>query len=241
MGVSVGSFLNLVADRVPMGQSILRPVSSCSICKTPLRPLDLVPVLSYLWLRGKCRYCGKAIPARLPVVEAVTGLLFMGVYLRYGLGADFAVVCGAISVLLIVTMIDLDHGLILNRIVLPSALAALILAPFWTELGLSRSFLGSESMLASFVNSLVAGAGAFLAWLTIFLLYPRGMGAGDVKLAGLLGLLVGYPGVVVAVWLAVVSGGLVAVFLLALRRRGRKDAIPFGPFLALGAVVALFL
>ena len=226
IGASVGSFVNVAADRLPVGQSIFRPPSTCSTCRTRLRPIDLIPVASYLWLRGSCRYCGTAIPARLPIVEAATGLLFTGVYLRYDLGADFVIVCGAIAVLLIVTLIDLDHGLILNLIVFPGVVAALILAPFWTEVGLTRPLLGSETVLASFLNSVLAGAGAFLFLLGIFLLFPQGMGAGDVKLAGLIGLLVGYPGVVVALWLAVVSGGLVGVLLLALRRKRRNVPTP---------------
>ena len=175
------------------------------------------------------------------MVEAATGLLLLGVFLRYGNGADFLIVGGAIAVLAAITLIDLDHRLILNETVIFGTVAALVLAPFWTEIGLTRSFLGDETVLASFVNSIVAGTGAFLAFLLVFLLFPRGMGAGDVKLAGMLGLLVGYPGVVVALWLAVIVGGAVAALLLTFGRKGRKDAIPFGPFLALGSTVALFL
>lgn len=114
-----------------------------------------------------------------------------------------------------------------------------IAAPFWTELGLSRTLLGESGLLASFFNSLLAGMGAFLLFLIITLAFPRGMGGGDVKLAGLLGLLVGYPGVLVTLWIAVVSGGGVAVSLILLRKKSRKDAMPFGPFLALGAIAAL--
>lgn len=238
MGAAVGSFLNVAADRLPVGQSLMRPRSFCQGCRTPLRPADLVPIFSYLWLRGRCRYCGTGIPARLPVMEAVTALLFTLVFLRYGPSLESLILWLAVSLLLVLAIIDLEHGLILNRVLVPGAVALLVLAPFWSELGLPRPFLGNAGLLASLTNSLLAGGGAFLLFMAIFLIYPGGMGAGDVKLAGLLGLLVGFPGVLIALWFAAVTGGLAAALLLA-RRKGRKDAIPFAPFLILGALVAL--
>jgi leader peptidase (prepilin peptidase)/N-methyltransferase len=199
----------------------------------------MIPVLSYLWLRGKCRYCGVDIPRRLLVVEVVTALLFTLIDLRYGLSWESLVLALAVSLLLLVAIIDLEHRLILNRLIVPGLVAALVLAPFWSELEMARPFLGSHNMLASLFNSLVAGAGAFLLLLGILLVYPAGMGEGDVKLAGLLGLLVGFPGIVVTVWLAALSGGLAGAALLLLRKKGRRDPIPFAPFLTLGATVAL--
>ena len=173
------------------------------------------------------------------LVELATGLLFAVSYLRFDLGAEFALTCVALSLMVVVAVIDLEHGLILNRIMLPSAVVLLLLAPFWSELGVTRSFLGSESMLASLANSVASAAGAFLLFLAIALVFRGGMGGGDVKLAGVLGLLLGFPGILAALWLGIVIGGLVAVVLLALRIKGRKDEIPFGPFLALGAIAAL--
>ena len=173
------------------------------------------------------------------LIEATSGLLFLVVYLRYGLGLDFVVLCAAVSLLLVLALIDIEQGLILNRIVYPSIVALFVLAPFWGELGLSRSFLDDDGLLGSFLNSILAGFGAFGLFLAITLAYPQGMGGGDVKLAGLVGLLVGFPGVLVSLWITIVSGGLVAVLLLLLRKKGRKDAIPFGPFLALGAMIVL--
>ncbi len=239
LGASVGSFVNVVVDRLPAGRSLVRPPSYCESCGRPLVLLELVPVLSYFWLRGRCRVCGVAIPARVPLVEAVTALLFAGVYLRYGLGLESVILSAAVALLLVVALIDLERGLILNRVVLPSVLALLVIAPFWSELGLSRTFLGSPDMLASLLNSLLAGAGAFLLFLGIGVAFPGGMGGGDVKLAAVVGLLVGFPGVLVAVWIAVVSAGLVAISLLLLHKKNRKDAIPFGPFLALGTGAVL--
>ena len=168
-----------------------------------------------------------------------TAILFTVIYVRFGLGPEFLVLGAAVSLLIVVAVIDWEHGLILNRIVFPSLVVLLVLAPFWSQLDVSRSFLGNSGMLASLANSLVAGFGAFLLFLVIYAVNPQGMGGGDVKLAGLIGLLVGFPGVMVALWGGIVSGGLVAVFLLVLRIRGWKDKISFGPFLSSAAIVAL--
>ena len=239
IGGSVGSFLNLAADRVPAGRSIVSPGSFCEACDRRLGPLDMVPVVSYLWLRGRCRHCSVRIPLRLMVVEAIMGALFAAIYLRHGFSVEFVVLGAAVSLLMVVALIDLERGLILNRMIYPSLAALIVLSPFWTELGLTRPFLGSETMLASFLNSITTGLGAFLVFLAIALAFPTGMGGGDVKLAGVIGLLAGFPGILIALWLGVVSGGLVAIGLLVFRKLSRKDTMPFGPFLAFGAVAAL--
>lgn len=240
-GASAGSFLNVVADRLPGGGSVVSPRSYCDSCKHPLGSLELIPVLSYLLLRGKCRRCGATIPPRFMAVEAVTALLFALIYLKYGIGLQFFILAAAVSLLIVVSIIDLEHGLILNRLIYPAIAILIVLAPFWTELDIPRSFLGISGMAGAFTSSLVAGAGAFLLFLTIILLFPAGMGGGDVKLAGAVGLLVGFPQVLLALWLAIVSGGLLAIALLVSRKRGRKDAMPFGPFLALSGVTVLLV
>ncbi len=243
IGTSVGSFVNVVADRLPAGQSLVRPGSHCPVCHTHLRTFDLVPVLSYLWLRGRCRYCGAAIPARLPLVEAGTGLLFALALASYGLSAAFAAAVVVLGLLVAITIIDLEHGLILDRVVVPATVAALVMAPLWPLVGAEREFFREffdwPGPLESLASSLAGGAAGFLFFLAIVLVRPGGMGGGDVKLAGLLGLLLGLAGVVIAVWVAVVAGGLVAAALLLLRMRGRRSEMPFGPFLAGGAAVAL--
>ena len=239
IGASVGSFLNVVADRTVEGGSLVSPRSHCPSCKRPLPNVEMVPIFSYLWLRGRCKECDARIPVRVLLVELATAILFTAAYLKHGLGPGFVVVSAGASLLLVIAVIDLEHSLILDRIALPAILALLLLSPFWTELGLDRPFLGSSDMLASTGNSLTAGAGAFLLFLVILLTYPPGMGGGDVKLAGLLGLLVGLPEIFVALWIGAVAGGSVAIALLLLRRKGRKDAIPFGPYLSLGGIAAL--
>lgn len=239
IGTSVGSFLNVAADRVPAGKSLLHPRSFCDSCQRTLASIDMIPVLSYAWLRGKCRYCKAEIPLRVVLVEAITGALFLGVFLIYGLGPEFVVICACLSLLVAVSLIDLEHGLILNVMVLPSIILLLLLAPFWSEIGISRSFLGDESLVASLFNSLASGFGAFLVFLIIAMIFPAGMGGGDIKFAPVLGLMLGFPGILFALWLAAISGGLIALALVIAGRKGRKDTIPFGPFMALGAAAAL--
>lgn len=237
LGASVGSFVNVVVDRLPQGLSLVRPRSYCDACQRSLASIDMVPVLSYFWLRGRCRYCKQAIPLRVMLTEAATGILFTLLYIQFGFGIEFVIMCAMVSLMLIVALIDLEHGLILNRVIYPAIVALLLLAPFWSELGAARPFLGNAGMVGSLLNSLVAGVGAFLVFLIIFLIYPQGMGGGDPKLAGVVGLLVGFPGVLFALWLAVVAGGLLAITLLVTGKKGRKDSIPFGPFLAASAII----
>ena len=239
MGASIGSFLNVVADRLPNGRSIVSPRSFCESCQRHLAAVDMVPVLSYLWLRGRCRYCAAKIPGRLAVVEAVTGGLLALLYWRYGLGGELFVYGAAVCLLLVISVIDFDHGLILDKMVFPAVGLLLVLSPFWAQIGTEREFFGTLGLLGSFANSTVAGASYFVFLYLIVLVYPQGLGAGDVKFAALIGLLMGFPLVFVAFWVTVVSGGLVAAFLLAARRKGRKEEIPYGPFMALGAVVAV--
>ena len=239
LGASVGSFLNVVSDRVPRGVSIVTPRSFCDKCKRTLESRELIPVLSYLWLRGKCKECGVSIPLRVWLVEVVTGSLFTVAYFRYGSGMEFAIVCVALALMVAISVIDLEHRLILNSIIFPTLLVLLIIAPFWPQIGFERGFLDSHGMLASFANSVLAGFGVSALFLMLALAVPQGMGMGDVKLTAVIGLMVGFPGVVVAIWLGIVIGGIVAVLLLILKLRGRKDLIPFGPFLSVGAIIAL--
>jgi leader peptidase (prepilin peptidase)/N-methyltransferase len=239
MGAAVGSFLNVVVDRLPRGQSVLVSRSRCDACGTALAPADLAPVLSYLWLRGRCRYCAVQIPLRLPLVEGGTGALFLIFYLREGLTGGGLLLALAAALLLALALIDLEHGLVPDRLVLPGALLALLISPLWPLLGVARSLGPMEGGLGSALGSVAAGVGALLLFLAVVVLSRGRMGWGDVKLAGLIGLLTGVPGVAVALWLAIVAGGAAALLLLGLRRRGMKDAIPFAPFLAAGGVAAL--
>jgi leader peptidase (prepilin peptidase) / N-methyltransferase len=228
MGAIFGSFLNVVAYRLPRGESLSRPRSRCPSCDTPIRPYDNVPVVSWLLLRGRCRSCGVRISARYPLVEAGTAALCALVVVVKG--ADQHALLGLVLVLLLVpvTLIDLDHRIIPNKLMAIGAVAApaivLLVSP------------------QDIVEHLVAGVAAGGFFLLAALAYPRGMGMGDVKLAAVLGLFLGRA-VGPAVFIALLAGTLVGAIVIARKGavEGRKTAVPFGPFLALGAVCALLV
>ena len=199
----------------------------------------MVPVLSYVWLRGKCRRCKGEIPFRVVLVEAATGALFLGVFLLYGFGPDFVILSACLALLVLVSLIDLERRLILDVMVFPSILLLLVLAPFWSDIGFPRAFLGDETLIASLVNSSLSGLGAFLVFLLVAMINPAGMGGGDIKFAAVLGLMVGFPGILIAIWISVIGGGLMAIGLVLTRKKSRKDVMPFGPFMAIGAAVVL--
>ena len=235
LGLAVGSFLNLCIDRLPHGGSIVGPPSHCDSCGRRLRPLDLVPVLSYLLLRGRCRYCGARIPVRVLIVEAVCGGLFALLAWHYDLNLDLAIALIYTCIFMVIFFIDLEHGLILNSIVFPAIVVAFIFSFFWGGFEEFRPEVGPGFV----VSAILGGAAGFAVMLMPYLISRGGMGAGDVKLAGLIGLVNGFPLVLVALFIGIVAGGAVAAGLMLSRVVGRKDAIPFGPFLAAGAIVSM--
>jgi leader peptidase (prepilin peptidase)/N-methyltransferase len=223
-GLALGSFLNVVAARVPLRRSVVNPGSACMSCERPIAWYDNVPLVSWIVLRGHCRHCGARIPARYPAVELATAVLVAGSVLAFGLTLDALLAAFFCALLVAVSATDLEHRIIPNRIVLPGA--AVVLA---AQTALHPS---PEWALGAL------GASGFL--LIAALAYPAGMGMGDVKLALLMGAMLGRT-VGVALMLGMVIALLPSIVLLA--RHGaaaRKMGIPFGPFLALGAVVALF-
>ena len=222
--LALGSFLNVVAARVPLRRSVVRPPSACMSCGHELAWYDNVPVASWLWLRGRCRSCGTAISARYPAVELATAGLVAGCFVAFGLTGEAVLASFFCVVLVVLSAIDLEHRIVPNRIVLPAALVVLLAH---TALDPSPEWL---------LGAL--GASGFL--LLAALAYPAGMGMGDVKLALLLGAMLGRL-VGVGLMLGMVAALVPSVVLLA--RHGsaaRKMGIPFAPFLALGALIALF-
>ena len=232
-GLIWGSFLNVLVYRVPRGLSIVHPGSACPSCGTPIRPADNVPVVSYLVLGGRCRNCRKGISPEYPLVEFGTGLLFAGAVVVLPSVWQAAFVAPFLGLMLACALIDLRHRIIPNAIVLPS-LAVFGCAAIALDLG------GAPVSATGAVYGMLAyGGGLFL----IALVARGGMGMGDVKLAALIGLVLGGLGlryVAVAAGLGILAGGVGGVVALA-RGRGRKDAIPFGPYLAAGAIAATFV
>ena len=227
-GLLVGSFLNVVAYRLPRGDSLVRPRSRCPHCGTQLRAVDNIPVVSWLALRGRCHRCHAAISARYPLVELATGALYAAVVATQDEAVRIALGLLLVTVLVPITLIDFERRIIPNKITGPAAIAALV-----AIVALDTGFL-AEAVIAA-----VAGGGFFFI---AAMLYPRGMGMGDVKLAGVLGLYLGRA-VAPAIFTALIAGVVVGAAIIARKgaAEGRKTAVPFGPFLALGGLVGCFV
>jgi leader peptidase (prepilin peptidase)/N-methyltransferase len=223
-GLAIGSFLNVVAARRPVGRSLVHPPSACVDCGHEIATYDNIPVVSWLLLRGRCRACGSRISARYPLLELVTALLVAGCFWRFGFSADAVVAAFVCVVLVAISAIDIEHRIIPNKIVLPAA--AIVLA--------ANTLLHPSPVWA------IAAFGAAGFLFAAALAYPKGMGMGDVKLALLMGAAVGRT-VPVAMMVGMLAALVPGLYLIA--RHGsaaRKMGIPFGPFLAFGTVVALF-
>ncbi|TDA67735.1 MAG: prepilin peptidase [Clostridia bacterium] len=224
-GLVVGSFLNVCIWRLPRGESVVFPPSHCPACGRRLAWRDMVPVLSYIFLQGRCRYCGSRISHRYPLVEALTGAAFLFLFYLYGTSSRLVAALVLTCVLEVAAFVDLEHMRIPNGLLLTGAVAGLLVNLLPGSLGWREMALGA-----------VAGAGPLLA---VVLASRGGMGGGDVKLAAVAGLYLGWRLALTGLFLGVVAGGVMAVVMLALRRVGRRDPIPFGPFLAVGFWVAM--
>jgi leader peptidase (prepilin peptidase)/N-methyltransferase len=225
LGTVVASLLNVLIDRLPNNQSILSTRSRCASCHHRLTIKDLIPVLSYLRLRGRCRYCQAPIPKRMLWVEIGTGALFGYLCWQYGLSIDLAIASFYCCLFIIIMAIDLEHQLILNKLTYPAMAAALLISVFSSEPGIVDAAIGGG-----------IGLGLFLL---IALVSRGGIGLGDVKLAALIGLVTGYPLVFIALVLAIIIVGLVAIMLLIFKKKKGKEGIPFGPYLSLAAIATL--
>jgi leader peptidase (prepilin peptidase)/N-methyltransferase len=227
MGAVFGSFLNVLAYRLPRRESLIAPPSHCRACSTPVRPYDNVPIISFLLLHGRCRSCDERISVRYPLVEAATAALCAGAVLAHSSAVGIALSVTLILIVVPAALIDLDYRIIPNLITVPGAVLAL-------ALGLALDPSGEGTRL---IAGACAGGGLLLAALA----YPGGMGMGDVKLAAVMGLLLGRA-VGAAVFIALVVGVVAGLAVIARHgaTRGRKKAIPFGPFLALGGIAAVF-
>jgi leader peptidase (prepilin peptidase)/N-methyltransferase len=227
LGALIGSFLNVVIWRLPRGESLTRPGSHCPRCERSIAPYDNVPVLSWLVLRGRCRYCGAPISVRYPAVELLTAGVFAAVVAVRGFDEGLVLELPFVACLIALAGIDFDHRLLPNKIVYPMAVY-----------GLVATLLVDQGDL---LEHLVAGAGAFVFLLVAALAYPGGMGMGDVKLAGAMGLYLGMS-IIPAMLIAVLGGTAVGIGIMVREGVGaRKKAVPFGVFLALGGIVGVLV
>ncbi len=233
VGLLIGSFLNVVVWRVPRGESVVSPPSACPACGTAIRPRDNVPVAGWLLLKGKCRDCAEPISARYPLVELGTGGLFAVMALRFGLDPVLPVYLYLAAVGLALALIDIDVKRLPDVLTLPSYPVVGVL------LGVA-ALAGSDS--GDFVRALFGGAAMFAFYFALCFAYPAGMGFGDVKLSGVLGLAtawVGWGAWAVGLFGGFLFGGLWGIALILAKRGGRKSKVPFGPFMLAGALVGI--
>jgi leader peptidase (prepilin peptidase)/N-methyltransferase len=231
MGAVVGSFLNVCIHRIPIGVSLVSPPSSCPACGSRIRFYDNVPVLSYVFLRGRCRACGAGIPFKYPAVEAMGGISALALYLRFGLSAELFVHFAFISSLIVVTFIDLRHRIIPDVISIPGIAA-----------GVAASFITASPGVFGSLAGAALGGGILLAvaWAYALATGVDGMGGGDVKLLAMIGAFTGWRGVIVSLFLGSFLGAVIGVVLMLALGKDRRYAIPFGPFLAAGAAFHVF-
>lgn len=230
-GLIIGSFLNVVVYRVPAGLSVVRPASRCSACTTPIRPRDNIPVISWLLLRGRCRDCSEPISPRYPLVEALTGALFVVMALKFGLSDELPAYLYLVAVGVALALIDLDVKRLPDVLTLPSYAVGAIL------LGLASLHDGH-----ALLRAILGAAAMFAVYFALCFAYPAGMGFGDVKLSGVLGLYTAWLGW--DVWaagllLGFFLGGFFGIGLILAKKGGRKTAVPFGPFMLIGAFLAI--
>lgn len=230
LGAIIGSFLNVCIIRIPEGRSIVSPPSHCPTCQSAIRFYDNVPVFSYLLLRGKCRGCGERISPRYPLVEFLTGCLSVLLLLRFGLSLSYGVYLLFVASLVVITFIDIDHRIIPDKISLPSIPIGFVLSFLLPELTWLQSLIG-----------ILVGGGSLLLVAIVYeaITGVEGMGGGDIKLLAMLGAFLGWEGVLFTIMASSLIGTVVGGGYMLLSGKGRKAAVPFGPFLSLGGLVYL--
>ncbi|MGC2062073.1 MAG: prepilin peptidase [Thermodesulfovibrionales bacterium] len=234
VGLLIGSFLNVCIYRIPRGQSIVFPSSHCTSCNTPIRPWDNIPVVSYILLGGKCRQCSSGISFRYPLIEALNALLYCAILWRYGPGWPSLIYGVLVSSLIVITFVDLDFQIIPDRITLTGIPIGLVAGSlFLPDPFLRADLLGFKSSLAGFL----VGGGFFYL---VAVLSRGGMGGGDIKLMAMVGGLMGWKAVLLTTFIGSLTGSVIGIFLMLFKGKGRKTKVPFGPFLALGALATLF-
>ncbi|WP_027363474.1 prepilin peptidase [Desulfotruncus alcoholivorax] len=224
LGTCIGSFLNVCIFRIPEKRTVIAGSSYCCACGQKLNFLDMVPILSYLFLKGRCRYCGARLSIQYPLVELLSGVMFLLIFIKHGFGLSSLMLGVFVSILIIAAVIDIHHRIIPDGLVVVGLLAGIPLTVFQST--------------DKLVNGVIGFFTAGIIMLVIAVVSKGGMGGGDIKLSALMGLYLGWQGVFLALFISFFFGGMTGIYLLLSGRKGRKDPVPFGPFLALGAVLA---
>jgi leader peptidase (prepilin peptidase)/N-methyltransferase len=239
-GTIVGSFLNVCIGRIPNNESVVRPPSHCPACKATIAFYDNVPLLSYLWLRGRCRSCAQAISPRYFVVELLMGLLTVALYHRFGLSYEFFVGFVFVAAMIVISFIDLDVRIVPDVISLPGIVFGLVVSVVsYFAMGRVADLVPSPT---SSLIGILAGGGFLLAtaWLYEKFTGVEGMGGGDIKLLAMIGAFLGWPAIPITLFIASLIGSVVGLTCMALTGAGRRLALPFAPFLCSGAVLFIF-
>ena len=231
-GLCIGSFMNVCIYRIPISKSIVTPRSMCPGCNSLISAYDNIPVVSYILLRGKCRNCGIPISLRYPLVETISGLTALAVFMRFGISAEGVIYFLFVSALVVITYIDIDHRIIPDIISLPGIpigflLASLVLPSMNYKTSLAGILTGGGSLLA-------------VAWIYNLITKKEGMGGGDIKLLAMIGAFTGWKGVLFTIFVASAVGTLAGIAVMLKTQKGMKLAVPFGPFLSIGAILYIF-
>lgn len=232
IGLLIGSFLNVCIYRIPRDESISFPPSHCFSCGNNLKPKDLFPVLSYTFLKGKCRYCSEKISIQYPLIEILNSLVYLLLFAHFGLSIQFGFYAVLASTLIVVSIIDYYHQLIPNKLVLFTLITG-VLYRLTTYVVLNESLL---DVLKQSILGFVIGGGFYLL---VFVISNGNMGGGDIKLMAALGIWLGTLDTLLAIFLTFIIGAVVSVLLLVTKIKGRKDAIPFGPFIIIGSFLTI--
>ena len=230
-GICIGSFLNVCIYRLPESKSIVHPRSACPDCGALIRFYDNIPIFSYIALRAKCRHCGAHISLRYPVIEFISGIFAVGVFLKYGISVEALIYYTFIAALLVITFIDIDHQIIPDVISLPGI-----------PIFFAASFaLPNMTFVDSILGILIGGGSLYLvAWLYHLMTRKEGMGGGDIKLLAMMGAIIGWKGVLFTIFTASAVGTLAGLAVILKSGKTMKLKIPFGPFLAIGAIAFIF-
>lgn len=225
IGLIIGSFLNVLIYRIPRRESIVFPASHCPECNERLKVKDLIPVLSFLFKRGRCTYCGKKISLQYPVVELLTGFLLLLLYNKFGLNINYIIYTLLIIVLIVSSFIDLKYKIIPNKITYPAFIVALIFSIFFNHIETTSALLG-----------ILIPAGLFLI---IALIYGKGLGMGDVKLVAVIGAVLGWELTMLGIFIGSLIATILVLTLIFSRVIDRKTRIPFGPFISTGTIISI--
>lgn len=229
IGLCIGSFLNVCIYRIPKEESIVFPASHCTSCGHELKFYELIPIVSYIFLRGRCIKCKSKISIKYPLIEILNGLLYLLLFIKYGLSFNFIFYCLLVSLLIVISIIDLESKYVYSS----TTILGVLLAIIYIIIG---AYLGEVKILNNLLGGLIGYGIIFL-----IIILTGGMGEGDADIAGICGLFIGIKGVLVALFLAIILGGIFASIVLILKIKDRKSEIAFGPYIAIGTLIWLLI